>query len=359
MKTAFSVLKETFQEWSDDKASQLAAALAYYTIFSLAPLLLIVIALVGLLMDKNTVQGEVYNQIRDAIGTGGADAIQSMVEGAQKRGTGVVATVIGFATLIWGAANVFNQLQNAMNTIWDVMPKPGKSIMDKIQDRVLTFSLIPAIGFLLLVSLIVDAALSLSGNYLQDQFPSVATIYTLQAITALISYGVVTLLFATIYKYLPDVKIGWKDVWIGSAVTALLFTIGRFLIALYIGRAGVASSYGAAGALIIVLLWVYYSAQILFLGAEFTQVYARRFGSEIQPEDNAMWIPSQQRLEQGLPADRNQRAKERTVEDREPRTTPSAKKRAVNYSVAAFLAFMAGAITAFFGKGGDSSDTEV
>jgi len=299
LKEFFSLLKETGSEWKEDNASRLAAALAYYTIFSLAPLLLLVISLVGFITSKHTIEGEIYGQIADLVGQESANSIRDIVENVNQAGGGTFATIVGLVTLIFGATGVFGQLQGSLNTIWDVKPKPGGGLVGMIRARLLSFAMVPAIGFLLLVSLVVDAILAAGSNYLQDLFPSQVYVTVLQIVSLVVSIGVITALFMLIYRVLPDAQIAWSDVWIGAFATALLFTIGRVAIGLYLGHSSTASAYGAAGSLIVILLWIYYSAQLLFLGAEFTQVYARRYGSGITPAGYAMRLDMQDRVEQG------------------------------------------------------------
>ena len=294
-KEIFELLKETFNEWSEDKASRLAASLAYYTVFSIAPLLIIVIAVAGLVFGREAAQGQIEGQIQGLIGEESAEFVQALIEASSNKTTGTIATVIGIATLIFGATGLFGQLQDALNTIWEVTPKPGRGVMGIIKDRFFSFTMVLGIGFLLMVSLVVSAALAVVNEYMSGLFGDIA--YVGEAINFIISFAVITLLFAMIYKVLPDVEIAWSDVWIGAAVTALLFTIGKFLIGLYLGHSAVASSYGAAGALVVVLLWVYYSAQILLLGAEFTQVYAKRFGSHIVPDEDAVAVTEEARAQ--------------------------------------------------------------
>jgi membrane protein len=277
LKTVVSLLKETFTEWQEDKAPTLAAALAYYTVFSLAPLLIIVIAIVGLVFGADAAQGQIVAQLQSLIGKDGAQTVQDLIVKSSHPNSGIVATVIGVATLLWGASNVFTNLKEALNTIWNVKPAPGRGVWGFLQDRVLSFAMILSIGFLLLVSLVISALLAAVSYWLNGLLHVPVGIW--QIVDFAISFGVVTLLFALIYKLLPDVNLAWNDVWIGAAITSVLFTIGKSLIGIYLGSSGIASTYGAAGSFVIVLLWINYSAQILFLGAEFTQVWANRYGS--------------------------------------------------------------------------------
>ncbi len=281
LKTVISLLKETFTQWQEDKAPTLAAALAYYTVFSLAPLLIIVIAIAGLVFGADAAQGQIVTQLQSLIGKDGAQTIQELILKASEPKSGMIATLVGIATLLWGASNVFTNLkEEALNTIWNVSPPPGRGIWGFFQDRVLSFAMILGIGFLLLVSLVISAVLAAVSYWLNGLLHLPVGIW--QIVDFAISFGVVTLLFALIYKLLPDVDLAWNDVWIGAAITSVLFTIGKSLIGVYLGGSGIASTYGAAGSFVIILLWINYSAQILFLGAEFTQVWANRYGSKMR-----------------------------------------------------------------------------
>ncbi|MFP4345467.1 MAG: YihY/virulence factor BrkB family protein [Anaerolineales bacterium] len=288
-KKIWDFVQEVIAEWSKDNASRLAAALAYYTIFSLAPLLIIAIAVAGFFFGEAAAQEAVVTQLESLIGQQGAEAVQQMLANANRPGAGTVALIIGVATLILGASGVFAQLKSALNTIWDVKPVPGQGIWKTVTDRLLSFGMVLGIAFLLLVSLLVSTVLSTVSGQFEQLLPGSDFLW--QLLDFVISLGVIALLFAIIYKVLPDVTIAWKDVWVGAGVTALLFTIGKFLIGLYLGRSSVESAYGAAGSLVVLLVWVYYSAQIVFIGAEFTQVYARRYGSRIRPEEDAVALP--------------------------------------------------------------------
>ncbi|MEG4802920.1 YihY/virulence factor BrkB family protein [Microcoleus sp. ARI1-B5] len=280
LKTVVSLLKETFTQWQEDKAPTLAAALAYYTVFSLAPLLIIVIAIAGLVFGEEAAQGQIVAQLQSLIGKDGAQTVQELILKASEPKSGMIATIVGVATLLWGASNVFTNLKEALNTIWNVSPPPGRGIWGFLQDRVLSFAMILGIGFLLLVSLVISAVLAAVSYWLNNWLHLPVNIW--QVVDFAISFGVVTLLFALIYKLLPDVDLAWNDVAIGAAITSVLFTIGKSLIGAYLGGSGIASTYGAAGSFVIILLWINYSAQILFLGAEFTQVWANRYGSLMQ-----------------------------------------------------------------------------
>jgi membrane protein len=275
--TVRDFVREVFYEWSKDDALSLGAALAYYTIFSMAPLLVLVIAIAGLVFGRAAAQGQIVTQIQDTIGPAGAKTIEDMIERASHPASGVVATVVSLLTMVFGASGVFGQLQSSLNKIWDVHGKTRGGIRGQLERRGSAFLMILAIGFLLLLSVAASTALSIVHGFLDEQFPILGQVLPLANFA--LSFGVVTLMFAMILKVLPEVSIEWRDVWLGALVTSLLFTIGKALIGLYLGRAGVTSVYGAAGSLVLVLLWIYYSSQLLFLGAEFTEVYSRRYGS--------------------------------------------------------------------------------
>jgi membrane protein len=307
VRTIFDLFKTTFQEWNEDKAPRLAAALAYYTAFSIAPLLVIVIAVVGLVYGQEAARGQIVQQIQNEVGRETAEVIQTMIESANSEAAGILATIIGLVTITLGAAGFFGQLQDALNTIWEVTPKPGRGIKDVIRERFLSFTMVLGIGFLLLVSLVISAVLSSLHNFVTGLLPQAQ--FLTQLLNFVLSFGIVTFLFAMIYKVLPDVDLAWKDVGIGAVITALLFTIGKFLLSLYLGSSGVASSYGVAGSFVVLLLWVYYSAQILLFGAEFTQVYAKRHGSLfIRPTDNAVPVTAEQRAQEGRPNEQEMQA---------------------------------------------------
>jgi membrane protein len=277
------LLRNTIEQWNSDKAPQLAAALAYYTVFSMAPLLIIVIAIAGLIFGQSGAENQIVGQIRGTVGEESALLIQDMLKSASRPADGMLATIIGLVTLLAGAAGVFGQLKAALNTMWNVPPAQGPGglagILNLLKQEFLSFTMVLGIGFLLLVSLVLSATIAALSNFVNNNVTVAPVIW--EIINFVVSFGIITLLFAAIYKVLPDARIDWQDVWIGAALTSLLFTIGKLLLGLYLGRSSVASSYGAAGSLVVILLWVYYSAQIAFFGAEFTQVYANRFGSRI------------------------------------------------------------------------------
>lgn len=298
MKKMMSLVKETFKEFGEDKVTRLAAALSYYAIFSLAPLLVIVIAIAGFVWGQAAAQGALTSQIQGLVGQSGAQQVQTMIQNAYKPGAGIIATIISVIVLIFGATGVFTALQDSFNTIWEVQPKPGRGVRNMIADRFLSFAMILAIGFLLLVSLVISAVLSVLGKFMAGALPFSSII--MQVINIAVSFLVITLLFTLMFKYLPDAKVRWRDTIIGAVVTALLFTIGKQLIGLYLGRATSTGVFGAAGSLIVLLLWIYYSGIILFLGAEFTQVYAQKYGVGVQPKANAVRVTEETRAQQGL-----------------------------------------------------------
>jgi membrane protein len=290
-KSAWNFLKTIFTKWFDDDPFQLAAALSYYTLFSLAPLLVISIAVAGFVFGKEAAHNQIVGTIRGLIGQQSAEAVQAMIQSASsKPKTGLASTLLGGIFLLFGAGGVVGQLQTSLNAIWKVRSKPGTGVRDFIRKRFISFAMVLGIGFLLLVSLAVSAFISGLTQFMGSLHETVALIAHL--LDLVLSFALVTLLFAMIYKFLPDVEIHWKDVWIGAALTSILFTTGKFLIGFYLGSSSVTSVYGAAGSLITVLLWVYYSALIFFLGAEFTQVYASQYGSGVVPSAHAEIDPS-------------------------------------------------------------------
>lgn len=282
-------LKKVIYEWIDDQPFALAAALSYYTLFSLAPLLTIAIAMAGFFFGAEAAQNQVAQTTRGLVGDESANAVQEMIRNAsQKPGAGLVSTIFGIIALLFGAGGVVGQLQTSLNQIWGVAPKPGQGVWGFVRQRFISFAMVLSIGFLLLVSLVVSAVLAGLSTFLRGALGDLAVVG--QILDLAVSFGFVTLLFALIYKFLPDAEIRWKDVWIGAALTAILFAVGKTLIGLYLGSSGVTSVYGAAGSLITVLLWVYYSALIFFLGAEFTQVYAAEYGAGVAPSAHAQVV---------------------------------------------------------------------
>ncbi len=299
MKKAFELIKQTFQQWSEDRAPRLAAALAFYTAFALAPVLVITLALVGLFINQSSAQTYIEQQMASLAGTQGRELISSMLNASTNLGANALASIVSLVVLFLGSTGLFLQLQDALNTMWEVQAKPGRGIWRLVRERIFSFGMVLGIGFLLLVSLLISAALAALGTWTSGLFPGLQAL--MQMLNFFISLFVVTALFALVFKFVPDAVIAWKDVWLGAFVTAVLFTIGKVLIGLYLGNGTVTTGFAAAGALVVILLWVYYSAQILFFGAEFTQVYANKYGSKITPEKDAAPLTEGVRREQGIP----------------------------------------------------------
>ena len=276
-KGIFSLLKETFTEWQEDKASRLGAALAYYAIFSIGPLLLVAIAIAGFVFGEEAASGQIEGAVSGVVGEDGAGVIQQSVENASKPGAGIIASVLGIVTLLLGASGIFGQLQDALNTVWDAEPEKGGGVAGFLKTKLMLFLMVLGVGLLLLASLVLNAVLSVIGKSFSELLPGGALVW--QAVNFLVMAAIMTLAFALIYKTLPATDIAWKDVWIGAIITSVLFTLGQVGLSIYLGFSDVGSPYGAAGSLVVVLVWIYYSAQILLFGAEFTQVYARTRGS--------------------------------------------------------------------------------
>ena len=286
----WNLLSVTYTKWTADHAQGLGAALAFYSIFSLVPLLLIVIAIAGLVFGQEAAQGQIIGQIQDLVGEESAKAIQSMIEEARKPAAGIIATVLAIVLLFLGATGVFAQLQEALNIIWRVEAKPEQGMWKIFKDRFISLLAVLGTGFLLLVSLVISAGLSAIGTTLEHVLPVPG--FLLQLINFLVSFAIVTFLFAMIYKLLPDRSIQWSDVWIGASITSLLFTIGKFVIGVYLGKSDVGIAYGAAGSLVVILIWDYYASQIFLFGAEFSAVYAHVRGSKLAPSPEARMAPS-------------------------------------------------------------------
>jgi membrane protein len=287
-KTLLEILKDTGSDWLDDKAPRLAASLALYTLMSLAPLLILAVSVAGLLFGDEAARGQIAHQLSGVLGEGGALAVQSILSNARAPSNGVLGTVVGLGLALFGASGVFGELQGTLNAIWDVDSRPGRGVWGFVRDRFFSFTLVLGVAFLLLVSLVLSAGLAAVGTYFSHALPGGAALW--QILNFLISLAVTTLLFAMIYKVVPDVNLQWRHVWIGATATAVLFTLGKLAIGLYVGRSSVASPFGAAGSVVALVVWVYYSAQILFFGAELTQVYATRHGSRIEPTKNAVVV---------------------------------------------------------------------
>jgi membrane protein len=292
--SVFSLLKQTFQEWLQDKAPQLGAALAYYTVFSLAPLILVLLAIVGVIFrdDPAGTWHKITQQMSYFLDPSALQVVQDIAQKASQPGKSTIATIIGIALAIFGASGVFGQLQDALNTIWGVKAKPTQSIWGFLRSRFLSFAMVAGICFLLLVSLAIEALLKGFSHYVQSVLPDGIVIAV--TVYLVFDFAVVVLLFGMIFKFLPDVKIQWRDVWIGAVMTAILFGIGKWLLGFYLGSGAAGSAYGAASSLITLLLWVYYSSQILLFGAEFTQVYAARSGRELKPSEYAVRVETKE-----------------------------------------------------------------
>jgi membrane protein len=271
LKGVWFTLKQTFWAWNSHEAPRLGAALSFYTMLSLAPLLILVVAVDSLLFGHSAARNEIIGQVQGIMGAEGAKAVEAVIARGQ-RPAGVFASVIGVATLLVGASGAFSELQSALNKIWDVHPKKGSSVASLIKSRLFSFGMVLAVGFFLLVSLVITAGLAVLGRFFGEILPMPELL--MQAVNFAVSFAGISALFALIFKYVPDASVKWRDVWEGAIATALLFTIGKSLIGLYLGKAAVGSAYGAAGSLIVVIVWVYYSAMIFFFGAEFAHVRA-------------------------------------------------------------------------------------
>lgn len=276
---------ETFKEWQADKAPLIAAALAYYTVFSISPLLVIAIAIAGTVFGDQTAQKEITDQLVALVGQDGVKPILQALNNISQPKIRGFASLISIAILILGASGIFAQLQDALNTVWKVKPQPGQGVMLFLRKRLLSFLMVLAIGFLLILSLVLSAVVATLSRYRTDFLPGSSVLW--ENLDLIVSFGLITFLFCLMFKYVPDVKIAWKDVFIGSIITALLFLFGKYLLGLYLSKGSLGSAYGAAGSLIVFLAWVYYSAQIILFGAEFTHVYTRMYGSKVRPRKHS------------------------------------------------------------------------
>ncbi len=286
-KQILGMFRDTISNWSEDNALRLAAALAYYTIFSLAPLLVIIIGIAGIAFGQEAAKGHIVTQIRGLVGEQSAQAIQIVLENAGRSGGSPFAAIIGIGALIVGATGIFGQLQDALNTIWNVKPRPDRGIIGIIHDRIFSFLLVLGSGFLLLVSLIISTGLAILGARFED---IMGDYHLLQTINFIVSFLMITFIFALVFKIVPDITISWTNAWVGAIITSILFTIGKYLVSLYLGYSAIASVYGVAGSLVALMLWVFYSANILLFGAEFTRVYASTMGSRIIPKKDAVLL---------------------------------------------------------------------
>jgi membrane protein len=287
-KSFWGLIQSAASGWMADKSPRLGAALSYYTVFAIPPLFVIVLFIASPVFDPGDVQSQLFSQVGGLVGEKSAEAIQSAMAAQYQNNKGMVASIIAIAMLLVTSTGFFIELQGALNTIWGVEAKPGQGIVGFIRNRLLSFAMVVGIGFLLMVSLVVSAALAAFGKYMSNLAPGLGVVG--EVANAGVSFAVITALFAMIFKVLPDVKIAWRDVWVGAVVTSLLFTLGKLLLGLYLGKSSVVTAYGAAGSIVLILLWVYYSAQILFFGAEVTQIYANRFGKHLEPKKNARWV---------------------------------------------------------------------
>ncbi|MFL6465538.1 MAG: YihY/virulence factor BrkB family protein, partial [Bryobacteraceae bacterium] len=278
VKQAISLAKQTYSKWSEHQAPRLGASVAFYSVLSFAPLLVLLTAVIALIFGQQSAQGALINEARQLIGDRGAETAESLLKNAQKPSSGIFASVVAFATLLFGASGVFTELQDALNVIWESTAQNAAGVMGMIRQRLFSFGMVLSIGFLLLVSLLLSTGLTYIGHSFGELVPMPP--FILQAINFVVSFAVITVLFGLMFKYVPTAKVSWRDVGIGAVGTALLFTIGKQLLGLYLGKASVGSTYGAAGSLVAVIVWIYYSAQIFFFGAEFTHIYAQAHGAE-------------------------------------------------------------------------------
>lgn len=289
LKSYWEILKLTFGEFMNDKVLKLSAALSYYTIFSIAPMLIVIITLCEVFLGKEAIEGSIYGQIRSLVGSDAAMQIQQMIRNAALSGDSTWATVIGVVTLIIGATSVFGEIQDSINFIWQLKAKPQNGIVKMLINRLLSFSMVVSLGFILLVSLALNGLIELFMHQLAIIFPQI-TVVLVYIVNLVLTFVIIALLFAIIFKVLPDARIQWKHVIVGAMTTAVLFMIGKFAIGFYLGASKVGTTYGAAGSIVIILLWVYYSAIILYFGAEFTQVYVQYHGARIEPNDYAVFV---------------------------------------------------------------------
>ena len=299
-KDLFPLLKDTFAAFGQDKISRLAAALSYYTIFSIAPILVVILSIAAIFFNAESARAGLMNQIGEVVGPTGADAISEILTNANKAGQGgnIVASIIGIATVLVGASGLFAALQDSLNTVWGVAPKPDAGIGYLIRSRFLSFAMVLGIGFLLIVSLAASTFVKAGAGWVSQLLGGAAWIAPLSNV--IIFFFVLLILFAAIFKVLPDAKVQWHDVWVGAALTSVLFSVGKFALSWYLSRPGTASAYGSAGALVVLLLWINYASMILFFGAEFTKVYANKFGSHIEPDEDAIAVSDEARARQGL-----------------------------------------------------------
>ena len=297
MRSVFALLKKTGMQWLDDKAPRLAASLAFYTLVSLAPMLVVSVSIAGLIFGEEAARGQIAGQLDGLLGPSGAATVQAVLAHAKTPSSSIVGAIVGIAIAIFGASGVFGELQTSLDTIWKVEAKPGRGIKGFLHDRVFSFTLVMGVAFLLLVSLVLSAALAAIGAYFSHTLPGGAAVW--HVLNIVISLGVTAVLFGLIFKVVPDVEIHWRDIWVGAIATAVLFTAGKFLIGLYLGRSSVASPFGAAGSVVALVVWIYYSAQILFFGAELTRADTERRGRHVTPTKNAVPLAPAQAIVNG------------------------------------------------------------
>lgn len=297
VKGIWQLLKDSFNGFSDDKVLKLSGSLAYFTVFSIGPMLIVMIFFADLFYGREAIEGTIYGQIKGFVGADAAAQIQAIIKNASLSGKSRVTGILGIITLLIGATGVFSEIQDSINTIWNLKPKPKKGWLKILINRLLSFSVVVGLGFILLVSLMITALVEALSNMLFKMFSDIA-VTVVYVINLIITLAVITLLFGVIFKVLPDAKIKWKDVMTGAITTAVLFMIGEFAISFYIGSSNVGITYGTAGSLVIILLWIYYSAIILYFGAEFTKAYAATYGSRIEPNQYAVWV-KQVEVEEG------------------------------------------------------------
>ncbi|GAB3526140.1 YihY/virulence factor BrkB family protein [Pontibacter brevis] len=293
LKTTWNIIKSTFKEFADDRPLDYAAIIGFYTIFSMPAVLIILIRIAGAAFGQEAVRGEVVNQVGGIIGRSSAAQIQSIIENASQSESSTVGTIIGIATMVFSATTVFVALQDSINAMWEVRAKPEKGWLKLIVDRVLSLALVVSLGFLLLVSLSVDIVLGIIDDYLREQITGIA-VYFMTVANVVVSISISILIFAVIFKVLPDAQIRWRNVWVGASVTAILFVLGKFVLNIYFQHDPLSDTYGAAGSLVLILVWVYYASIIFLLGAEFTQVYSRVHDRGIKPQDNAVKVRTQE-----------------------------------------------------------------
>jgi membrane protein len=272
MKRIGSLLTQSFSNWNENNGTRMGAALAFYTILSISPLVIFVIAIVSLVVNRTSAQNLLLAQVHSLIGESGKEAVEGLLASGQRHASGIFSSVLGLATLVFGASGVFTELRSALNTIWKVKPAPGSGLWIMVRERLFSFGMVLSVGFVLLVSLLASAGLAATTKFFSGLLPLSGAFW--QVLNFIVSLAGITILFGLILKYVPETQIAWRDVRVGAVVTALLFNLGKFLLALYLGKTSPGSSYGAAGSLVVVVIWVYYSAQIFFFGAELTHVYA-------------------------------------------------------------------------------------